>query len=406
MARTGLADALLPQHLKNEIERHLHHKGLRTNNDTRNVSRETLARRRSILMRVFAELYELNYKIQSANSLRETHVRALVAHWVETGKQPATIQNNLSVLRMFAAWINKKGMVKSSMSYVDDPQKVKRSVVAKENRSWAAKGIDPLVVIEQAKKLDEHVALYLQLMFAFGLRLKEALCLKPIRDVVMDEQWLSARDGTKGGRQRMIPIETTFQRETIKLAQAMADQKSGTIIPRNLSLAKAYSRAKNQLRKLGLTKTELGVTAHGLRHMYAQTSYQQITGRPTPIQGGNPAAIERNEHQKACFEVMERLGHSRVDVGGSYYGSFGHALRRSSKSEHPDSQNGSAVQNEQKERGISWTHIPIQTLGSLPLTATEKNGEHIAKPSISYAATFVSKSSMVGKLPSNILRTG
>jgi len=327
MSRIGLADIVLPTPFKNELERLLFHKGQRTNNNTRNVSHETLSRRRSILMRVFGELYQLGYKLRSPTNLRETHVKALVDHWTATKKCPATIQNNLSVLRMFAGWINKKGMIRESQAYVEDKELVRRSVVAKENRSWNARGVDPLEIIEQARKENERVGLYVRLMYAFGLRLKEAVCLKPIRDVVMEGQWLSARDGTKGGRQRMIPIETDYQRETLKLAQEMADQRTGKITPRSLTLKQAYDGARYRLQKLGITKKELGVTAHGLRHQYAQASYQNLTGKLTPIQGGDPTGISADEHKKACYEVMDRLGHGRVDVGGSYYGSYGHKMR-------------------------------------------------------------------------------
>jgi len=103
-------------------------------------------------MRVFGELYQLGYKLRSPTNLRETHVKALVDHWTATKKCPATIQNNLSVLRMFAGWINKKGMIRESQAYVEDKELVRRSVVAKENRSWNARGVDPLEIIEQARK--------------------------------------------------------------------------------------------------------------------------------------------------------------------------------------------------------------------------------------------------------------
>lgn len=79
--------------------------------------------------------------------------------------------------------------------------------------------------------------------------------------------------------------------------------------------------------KLGLTKEGLGVTAHGLRHQYAQNRYVKLVGVITPIQGGDPALIDRDTHIHACYDVMQHLGHSRVDVAASYYGSHGHKLR-------------------------------------------------------------------------------
>ncbi len=391
MGRIGTAELVLPKHFRDALQRHLDHHGQRTKNESRNVSRETLARRRAILMLIFAELYQLGFRLQSPDSLGDRHVCALMAHWIKREKKPATIQNNLSVLRMFAGWIKKPGMVKSTLSYVDDPSKVKRSVVATQNKSWAAAGVNPIGLIALARQESPRAALYLQLMHAFGLRLKEAICLKPLRDIVMNEQWLSVRDGTKGGRQRMVPVENDYQRETLDLARAMADQKKGIITPRDLTLKQAYNQARYQLRKLGITKDELGITAHGLRHQYLQESYESITGRLTPIQGGKANDITFAEHKQACLEVMGRAGHGRVDVGGSYYGSFGHSLRQNA-SNGANNNRSTAV-----EQGVEsqWTDIHTTTPGSRELTAAARNGAHIAKPRVSYAAISLQQSMAV-----------
>lgn len=327
MAAYGLAEQVLPESFRKELDRLVLSKGMRTNNNTRNVSHMTLTQRKTVLARVFAELYVLGFKIPRPLNLRSKHVEALVADWVAKGKGAALIQNNLSMLRLFAGWIGKDGMVRPTQSYVDDKDLVRRSVVAKENKAWDSKGINPLDLIEQAGKEDKRVAIYLQLMHAFGLRLQEAVCLKPLRDIVMDGRFLSVLDGTKGGRHRMVPIENDYQREALSQAQALSDKRSGRIYQRDKTQKQAYNRARYVMRKLGLTRDELGVTAHGLRHQYAQSSYTKITGVPTPIEGGAPEQIDRFSHTQACYEVMERLGHSRVDVGGSYYGSHGHALR-------------------------------------------------------------------------------
>lgn len=331
MGRIGLAEQVLPLPFRNAIDRVLERKGQRTKNGTRNVGYQTTQARRHSLMRVFAELYELGYKVQAPEGLRSVHIEALVKHWVEIGAGPSVIQNKLCTLRMFAEWIGKPGMVKHTQSYVDDPSKVRRYVVAQKNRAWDANGIDPHVVVAEVTKLDQRIGLYLRLMFAFGLRLKEALCLKPLRDVVYEGQWLSARDGTKGGRQRMIPIENDYQRETLLLAQCLADKKSGTITPRGKTLMQAYRQAQYRIRKCGFAKDALGVTPHGLRHQYAQSSYEKLTGKASPICGGNPKNIDAETHAQATYEVMGRLGHSRTDVGASYCGSYGHALRGMSK---------------------------------------------------------------------------
>jgi site-specific recombinase XerD len=348
MGRISLAEQILPLPFRNAIDRLLDRKGQRTKNGTRNVGHQTKLTRRHILMRVFAELYELGYKIQEPENLRSAHVEALMKHWLANESGAAIIQNKLCTLRMFAEWIGKSGMVLHTQSYTDDREKVRRSVVAKVSRAWEAKGVDPLAMIERASQEDPRVGLYLRLMYAFGLRLKEAICLKPLRDVTHDGQWLSARDGTKGGRQRMVEIKTDYEKETLQLAQQFTNKRSGTITPPGMELMKAYRQAQRHIRNAGISRDGLGVTAHGLRHQYAQRKYEQITGRSSPIQGGDPKQIDAETHTQACYEVMSLLGHSRTDVGGSYYGSFGHALRGTKK---PDAQGkpDAQIQNEPPE---------------------------------------------------------
>jgi hypothetical protein len=72
-------------------------------------------------------------------------------------------------------------MVRKTDHYVreEDRHRVRRSVVAKQNLAWEAKGVDPVGIIETMLAEDKWTALYLRLMYAFGLRLKEASHLRP-----------------------------------------------------------------------------------------------------------------------------------------------------------------------------------------------------------------------------------
>lgn len=329
MPINSLADQELSIPFRNCLARILERAGRFTVNNERHAGERTMECRWETLTRVFAELSVLGYKLPSPESLRETHVKALMAHWLEKGMKPATIQNKLTHLRQFSKWIGKPGMVRHTEYYVDESNKhlVRRSVVAKENLGWNAKGVDPLVVIEAMRNEDKWTALYLRLMYAFGLRLKEAVHLRPEIDVAISGLSLSVRDGTKGGRQRMIPIENDYQRATLALAQQMAIPQTKRIIPAKCTLGQAYNRARYRMQKIGLTRDSLGVTAHGLRHQYAQASYERIAGQPSPIAGGNPDGIDFQTHLRARYEVMERLGHSRVDISATYCGTYAHALR-------------------------------------------------------------------------------
>jgi site-specific recombinase XerD len=320
---------MLPKPLVDEIDRYLNRNGRRTVKDDRNVGDYTLVSRRSGLLCGFAELRQMGFKLLKAESLRDNHIKALVNYWMQEEFSASTIQNRLAHFRSLSKWIGKPGMVRSTMSYVDEANRhrVRRTVAAQVNLSWKGKGIDATEVIKEAELRDKYTALYLRLMHAFGLRLREAICLRPIVDVGDNGDFLSVRDGTKGGRHRIVRIETDYQRETLSLAAAMSQSKNKRIIPAHRTLEQAYQRTRYQMRKLGLTREGLGVTAHGLRHQYAQSRYEQIAGIPSPICGGNPAQIDRDTHLHACYDVMQQLGHSRVDVAASYYGTHGHKLR-------------------------------------------------------------------------------
>lgn len=332
MPKLGLSDIKLPAPFKHRLGQIVATKGKKAARSSRIIGERTHERRFGSIFRSFGETFEIGYKLPEPESLREVHVKALVDYWLSKGLSAATIQNKLTHLRQFCEWIGKAGMVRHTEYYVDEANRhrVRRTMVAKESRGWDAKGIDPMAVIETMEREDKWTSLYLRLMYAFGLRLREAVHLRPAADIAVPGLTLSVRDGTKGGRQRMVPIENDFQRETLVLAAKMANAKNKRIIPLNCTLEQAYNRAQYRMSKMGLTRDALGVTAHGLRHQYAQKSYEILTGRPSPVAGGDPKKIDRDTHQQACLEVMERMGHSRVDVGASYYGGFGHALRGTS----------------------------------------------------------------------------
>jgi integrase len=79
--------------------------------------------------------------------------------------------------------------------------------------------------------------------------------------------------------------------------------------------------------RLGVCDKNMGVTAHGLRHGFAQRKYRQETGLLTPVEGGALNRIDRNTHKNAALTVSSALGHGRPHVTCAYYGSYGHALR-------------------------------------------------------------------------------
>ena len=126
----------------------------------------------------------------------------------------------------------------------------------------------------------------------------------------------------------MIPISKDSQRAALEEAiQLCLKHSAGRMRWPNLTWRQAQSRFYRLAAKLGIRHSELGITAHGLRHEFAQDGYTERTGQPTPVEGGTPSLIDRELHRAASLDVSKLLGHSRLSVTTSYYGSYGHQLR-------------------------------------------------------------------------------
>ena len=63
---------------------------------------------------------------------------------------------------------------------------------------------------------------------------------------------------------------------------------------------------------------------HGLRHRYAQTRYEELTGWKAPAAGGPPqrslTGARRRIDGEARRTIAEELGHSRTAVSATYCG--------------------------------------------------------------------------------------
>jgi integrase len=303
---------------------------LSSNNDkcangrNKRVGHLTQEKRKTVMKSFVADMHLLSYRLESMNNVREKHIFAWVDFLVKQSQKPSTIQNKLSVLRIYCSWIGKKGMVRSPEYYVADSVLVKRSTATKSDKSWDGKNVDELIQVVSHK--DVIVGMQLKLCHQFGLRRLEAIMIKP--HIADEGAYIHVRSGTKGGRPRLVPIVTEKQREVLEEAKAMTDSKSGLICRPGKSLKQAINRFKFIMCYCGITKLGEGVTPHGLRHGYVHRRYEARTeGGKLPVKGGKPGEVDSHLAKVAKMKVMEEVGHSRVSVTTAYGGSFGHAAR-------------------------------------------------------------------------------
>jgi len=327
------AEKNLPKKFRNEVIRLIHSNNRLAHRKNgkpaaRLCALDTTKDREGVILLAFASLWEMGYKLTKPTNLAEKHINALAECWKDEGLADRTKYKRMSILRVFCKWIGKPGLVKNTIHYYG-PELI-RNVCATKNLTWEAHGIDVDGAIQKATALDERFGLMLSLQRYFGLRIKESIHLAPHRAMPPGSIYLMVSDGTKGGRPRFVPIETERQRQIMEWAKRITtpSPKSTLRWPR-LTWTQSERKFNALMDRLGYTKKGSGVTAHGLRHAYAQDSYHGLTGLPTPIEGGALGRIDRETHREANEEVSRRLGHNRADVTGFYYGSYGHKLRES-----------------------------------------------------------------------------
>jgi integrase len=234
------------------------------------------------------------------------------------------------MLRQLLSWLGKEDVMRP-ITDILPAEAVRRTHVAKENKSFVANGVDALMLIEKAKMQDERLACMLALQYHFGLRVKESVEIRPERIFRDGGNTIEIFEGTKGGRPRRIGVTSEAQRSTLEWALRLARSGRNHRLrwPDVESWEKGQDRYYNRLRNwLGVSKRDMGVTSHGLRHEFAQRQYEQETGYPSPIQGGAAGEIDRQTHERGAFAVSAALGHGRKQVTASYYGSYGHQTRK------------------------------------------------------------------------------
>lgn len=310
----------IPKRCHNEIEMVLQQNRDKAAHKEKKVGSGTQDKRKTVINGFFSDLFHLGFKIESIHSLKQKHLVAVFHFLEEQGQSPSTIQNKISIMRVFCEWIGKYGMVGDSALYVKDRASVRRSMVVKEDKSWDGNGVDVMAKLAEVSEKDEAVGMWLELCLAFGVRAREAIMSRP--GMATDGRpFFWVWEGTKGGRPRLVPIEGEVQLDVIRRAKLLADGKTGYLGVRGKTYKQKRRRFYTVLESCGITLSEAGVTAHGLRHQYMQESFKRLTGLDAPVKGGDLSVLDRDELHLASQKLMERAGHSRVTIGASYYGS-------------------------------------------------------------------------------------
>lgn len=302
---------------REELARIIGHFNRKHARKDKDISHKTREDRQEFYFAFFAELRgpDVRMRVRPRN-LGNRHIAFMVRRWLARGLAPGTIQLYLSYLRTFAEWIGHPGMVLTAERYVADATCVRRSYAARADKSWSAQGVPADAKIAEVAAFDRYVGCQLLMALRFSLRVKEAIMCTP-HTAEVDGQ-LEVKHGTKGGRRRFVPIDTPEKRAALDVAKGCAATRQAHLGRPGRSLQQNLERFRYVMRKFGLNKGVLGVTAHGLRHEYANDRYEDFAGVASPVRGGR--AIPREEDRAARLRLAEELGHSRENITAAYIG--------------------------------------------------------------------------------------
>ena len=272
----------------------------------RDGSHATQRDRERVLTLIADQLHALGFRGMNSRSLKPKHVEALLEHWRREDLSVGTIKNRMAAMRWWAQKVDRQNVIARSNDHYGIPE---RSFVSDGSKAKS------ICVADLEKVCDPHVRMSLELQSAFGLRREEAIKFAPTYADKGDHLLLKP-SWTKGGKARVIPVRTADQRDVLDRAHRFAG--GGSLIPSERNYRQQLRVYERHTANAGLSKL------HGLRHRYAQTRYEDLTGWKAPAAGGPPArtldAVQRALDREARLTISRELGHERPAIVAVYCG--------------------------------------------------------------------------------------
>ena len=177
--------------------------------------------------------------------------------------------------------------------------------------------------LAQMMGYDKRLGAQLMMIKAFGLRRAEAIMFRTIvaMRLGLESTCIVIEFGTKGGRPRPLSIDNDEKRAALVFACKVAKEGIGHIGWEELTLKQAIRKYANAMIKFKITKKDLGVTGHGLRHEHLIDIYEEISGQPAPVRGGLKENVDSVLDKLAREKATQEDGHSRLGITASYFGS-------------------------------------------------------------------------------------
>lgn len=287
------------------------------------VGKKTQHNRRVILNAQFRTLHELGYHLEDVYHFKTKHEKILKEHWVRKRCQPHTMRFYVSVMHVFAGWINKPWLFKDPAAFLPDRSFIARTYAADPEKFQAGVGsADLSKMLREATELDERYGCILSLCMFWALRVEEALLFHP--HTANDGKMMKVFYGTKGGNPRVLhEMLTQKQYEVLEWAKTLVPTAHESMITATLSYEEYHTRFRTLCRKFGLTKKgRWGFTPQALRQLKFVEIYKTVTGALPPVAGGTAEDVTRERDLAGRKAVAEYAGHRRIAVSTAYIGAI------------------------------------------------------------------------------------
>ena len=269
-------------------------------------SEATQAARFLTLQQCARQLRASGYNNIRAPNLTMKHVMCLLRQWQQAKLSAGTIKNRMAHLRWMAEKVDKPGMI---------PKDNAELGIAERQCAGTPNKAQVLDDKRLARVTDPYTKMSLRLQSLFGLRREESIKIVMAKAtqgnvLYLDGPWC------KGGRPRIESIRTAAQRAGVRDCLAFAGDRA-LIAP-----GKSYIQQRNTYD--GQCKTAGLSNMHGLRHQYAQTRYEELTGWKCPKAGGPARDTIKGEMREtdrmARLTISKELGHCRIGIVTVYIG--------------------------------------------------------------------------------------
>lgn len=273
----------------------------------------------------FSEYSRQALNIRDMRQLEQQHIQQYADHLKDrvTNQElsVATAQNYLSAVNRVMEIA--RGDKTLHVAAVKDAGFEQRSNIRTENRAISEEKHQNTVA-----QVGERLAIQMELQRNFGLRFEESCKLNATSaySEALAKGSITVSEGTKGGRDRIVPVLSQKQLKTLENATKIQGSHF-SLIPKGVS----YREYQDQCYR----NVPDNFHFHGERHFYAQQRYEQLTGCQSPIaagiahrahhqyiadQLGISKAEAREIDHSARSLVAEELGHGRMSITNNYLG--------------------------------------------------------------------------------------